>query len=90
MTALEDIQSFPEKPRNVLERQFGISSAEAFFEQATRNADGVREALGVTAGELDSLRHTVEEFLAPEFVRQCRQPVRKHPRGVITKKKPTP
>ena len=85
MTALEDIQSFPEKPRDVLERQFGISSAEAFFEQATRNPDGVREALRLTAGELDSLRHTVEAYLAPDFIRQCQRPVKNRPRGVTTK-----
>ena len=83
MKPLQDIKSFPAAQREVLEQQFGIASAEAFFEHATRNAQGVQTALGLTAPQLAALLQLVEGYLAPEFVNRCRQPVPRHARGVI-------
>lgn len=83
MIPLQDITSFPESQREVLERQFGIRSAEAFFEHATRNAPGVQKALKLTAAQLDALLRQVEGHLTPDFVKRCRKPITKHSRGVI-------
>ncbi|MBW3600585.1 MAG: hypothetical protein KY475_25395 [Planctomycetes bacterium] len=83
MKLLEDINSFPLAPRQVLERQFGITSAEAFFEHSTRNAEGMQTALEMSPAQLETLLRIVEGYLAPEFVKRCRQPVVKHGRGVI-------
>ncbi len=83
MKPLREINSFPASHQEVLERQFGIASAEAFFEHATRNAQGMQTALKLTPSQLDTLLRLIEGYLAPEFVKRCRQPVVKHGRGVI-------
>ena len=83
MKPLQEIKSFPASQREVLERQFGIASAEAFFEHATRNSQGVQTALGLTAPQLAALRQLVEGYLTPDFVNRCRQPLARHSRGVI-------
>ena len=41
-------QIVPESEREVLQQQFGITSAEAFFEHGTRNASGVQKALAIS------------------------------------------
>ena len=83
MKSLQEIKTFPASHREVLERQFGITSAEAFFEHGTRNSQGVQTALKLTPEQLAVLMQLVEGFLAQEFVKSCRQPVAKHSRGVI-------
>jgi hypothetical protein len=83
MTLLAEIRSFPKPMRDVLETQFGIASAEAFFEHSVRNAAGIGKALNVPADELEQLKTLVEGHLSPAFVARCRQPVKKHARGVI-------
>jgi hypothetical protein len=83
MKPLHEISSFPAAPRQVLEKQFGIASAEAFFEHATRNAQGVQAALDLTAPQLAELLRLVEGYLPPDFVQRCRQPAARHSRGVI-------
>lgn len=83
MKPLREIKSFPASHQEMLERQFGIASAEAFFEHATRNAKGMQTALELTPSQLDTLLRLIEGYLAPEFVKRCRQPVVKHGRGVI-------
>ncbi len=83
MKPLREIRAFPAPHRKVLEEQFGVSSAEAFFEHATRNAKGIQTALKITQARLDVLLQAVEGYLAPAFVKSCRKPVVKHSRGVI-------
>ena len=83
MTPLADIRSFPKRHRNILETQFGIASAEAFFEHSVRNYVGISKALHVPADEIERLQSLVEGHLSPAFVARCRQPVKKHARGVI-------
>lgn len=83
MTLLADISSFPKPLCNILETQFGIASAEAFFEHTIRNATGIGKALRVPADEVERLQTLVEGHLSPTFVGRCRQPVKKHARGVI-------
>ncbi len=85
MKSLQEISSFPASHRKVLEGQFGITSAEAFFEHGTRNAQGVQTALKISPETLATLMKLVEGHLAPEFVKKCRQPLVKHGRGVIVK-----
>lgn len=83
MTQLTEIKPFPQTERDVLQQQFGITSAEAFFEHATRNAAGVQTALQLTPEQLTGLRDLVAGYLAPEFVLKCNRPLKKHSRGVI-------
>ena len=83
MKLLREIKAFPAAQREVLEGQFGITSAEAFFERAVRNAQGIQEALKVSPSRLEALLGIIEGYLSPDFVKRCRQPVKKHSRGVI-------
>jgi hypothetical protein len=83
MKPLHDIKSFPAAERDVLQKQFGITSAEAFFEHGTRNAKGVQKALKITAAQLATHMKLVEGYLSPEFVKSCSQLLKKHGRGVI-------
>ena len=81
---LQEITQFPAAQRELLEKQYGITSAEAFFEHALRNASGVQKALKITSEQFDSLVRQIEGYLTPDFVKRCRQPVKKRSRGVIT------
>jgi hypothetical protein len=83
MKSLQEIKSFPEQHRELLERQFGIVSAEAFFEHGMRNAEGVQTALKITSAQLAALMKLVEGYLTPKFVKSCGLPVVRHGRGVI-------
>ena len=83
MTLLQDIRAFPQAVQELLQTKFGINSAEAFFEHATRNSAGMQTAISVPAKELQRLSQLVEGHLPPDFVKRCRQPVKKHARGVI-------
>ena len=83
MKPLTEIRSFPKALRDVLETQYGITSAEAFFEHSVRNAVGIGKTLKVPVDELEQLQSLVEGHLSPAFVARCRQPVKKHARGVI-------
>ncbi len=82
MKLLEDIPSFPETARKTLESAYGISSAEAFYDHAVKNPEGMRMALRASSDELNHLVRLAESYLSPEFVAACRQPVIKHPRGL--------
>jgi hypothetical protein len=83
MQQLKGIPAFPTAQRSLLEQTYGITSAEAFFDHAVHDAPGVARALRVSQTELDRLVALAEEYLTTEFVRRCRRPVTKHPRGVI-------
>ncbi len=83
MTNLSDISSFPRVHRDRLSRQFGVRTAEAFYEHALRNPAGVAKGLKISASELETLRQLVEPHLTPQFIRQCRKAPPKRPRGVI-------
>ncbi len=83
MKPLREIKSFPASHRDVLQQQFGITSAEAFFEHGTRNAGGVQKALNLGPAQFAELMKLVEAYLAPDFVKKCGQPVVKRSRGVI-------
>jgi hypothetical protein len=85
MKLLEEIAGFPEPARMRLETQYHITTAEAFFEHAARNAAGLRKALRVSAVEFDRLVRLVEAHLPAGFADRCRQPAPQHPRGVIIK-----
>jgi len=84
MKLLHEISQFPAAQRELLEKKYGITSAEAFFEHAVHNAAGVQQSLKITAEQFDSLVRQIEGYLTPDFVKHFRQPVKKHSRGVIT------
>ena len=83
MKPLNEIKNFSVKHQKLLASQFGVTSAEAFYEQASRNAAGVQAALKVTPAQLDKLVKVVEEHLSAKFIKDCQKPVSKHKRGVI-------
>ena len=83
MKLLEEVVGFPSVARNRLGQAYGIDSAEAFYVNAVKNGDGMRTALQVSPEELERLVRLVEAFLSPDYIRQCKQPVAKHARGVI-------
>ena len=85
MKLLDDIPSFPATARDTLHRQYGIDSAEAFYGHAVQDSDGMRQALHVSARELNRLVRMAESFLDPDFAACCREPAVSHPRGVIVK-----
>lgn len=83
MTTLAEISTFPRLLSDRLSRQFGLRTAEAFYEHALRNPAGVAKGLQISASELETLRKLVEPHLTPQFIRQCRKAPPKRPRGVI-------
>jgi hypothetical protein len=83
MKPLIEIKNFPVEHQEVLASQFGVNSAEAFFEHTTRNSKGVQTALKISATQLAELVKIVEGYLTPKFVKNCKKPVTKHSRGVI-------
>jgi hypothetical protein len=86
MKLLEEIPTFPEAGRRTLERKYAITSAEAFYDHAIHNPEGMRKVMCVSRAELARLVHMVEGHLDPDFVERCHQPIVKHPRGVIIDK----
>jgi hypothetical protein len=83
MKPLNEIKNFPVQYREMLASQFGVNSAEAFFEHATRNSQGVQSALKISPAQLTELLKLIEGYLSPKFVKNCQKPVTKHSRGVI-------
>ena len=67
MKLLHEISQFPAAQRELLEKQYGITSAEAFFEHAVRNAPGVQKALKITTEQFDSLVLQFEGYLKPNL-----------------------
>jgi hypothetical protein len=80
---LEEIPSFPEGARKILEGDYGIDSAEAFYVHALKDPRGLLSALHLTQPALDKLVRLVEGYLSPDYIDRCRQPTVKNPRGVI-------
>lgn len=84
MKLLHEISQFPAAQRELLAKKYGITIAEAFFEHAVHNAAGVQKSLKSTTEQFDSLVRQIEGYLTPDFIKRCRQPVKKRSRGVIT------
>jgi hypothetical protein len=84
MKLLEEIPLFPRRVRETLETQYGIQSAEAFYDLSVHNPDGLRRALGVSNEEFDGLVKTVRGYLSPERIALSHQPLVKRPRGLGT------
>ena len=84
MKLLEKIATFPSQARKTLQTQFGIESAEAFYAHATRNSEGIKEALKVTNSELKELVATVEAHLPTDVIEELKKPVKKRPRGALS------
>lgn len=81
MLSLADVPAFPDDLRQLLERQYGIASAEAFFEFSVRNPSGLIAAMGITSERLVELTQLVEGRLPASFLKACRQPPVRRFRG---------
>jgi hypothetical protein len=86
---LDEIPTFPAESAQLLESRYGITTAEAFYEHALHEPQGLRTALGLkTKPELEKLIKLVEGHLAPSFVRAAQAPVVRHPRGALDPRDP--
>jgi hypothetical protein len=86
---LDDIPTFPAESARLLESRYGIASAEAFYEHALHEPDGLRTALGLKkAADLEKLVKLVEGHLAPSFVRAAQAPAVHHSRGALDPRDP--
>jgi Mn-dependent DtxR family transcriptional regulator len=83
MKFLDEIPAFPKAAREILESQYGIATAEAFFDHAIHASSGLQQALGVSEDEVNRLSRLVEGYLSPDFIARARQPLTKHPRGAL-------
>jgi len=83
MKLLEDIPGFPKKVRETLESEYGIESAESLYAHAINDPEGLRAAVKATQPELDRIVKIVEGHLSPEFVARCKEPLTRHPRGLL-------
>ena len=83
MMLLEDIPTFPRKEREMLETLYGIATAEAFYEHAVHNRQGLCQAMETTPTETDRLVKLVEGQLPPARIASIRRPLVKKPRGVV-------
>ena len=86
---LDEIPTFPTESARLLESRYGIATAEAFYEHALREPQGLRTALGLSReADLDKLVKLVEGCLSSSFVRAARAPVVRHPRSALNPRKP--
>jgi hypothetical protein len=79
---LEEIPTFPGPARRILESEFGIDSAEAFYANATHNTDGMAVGLRSDRAEVDRLIKIVEGYLPADYAERCRNPIER-PRGLV-------
>src|SRR5262249_62243917 len=80
---------FPPESARPLDRRSAIATAEAFYEHAIREPQGLRRALGLEKkGDLQKLITLVEGHLPPSFVRAAQDPVVRHPRGALDPRRP--
>jgi hypothetical protein len=81
---LEEIPTFPAESAQLLESRYGIATAEAFYEHALHEPQGLRTALGLKEkADLDKLIKLVEGHLPRSFVRTAQAPAVHHPRGAL-------
>lgn len=81
MLSLADVPDFPDDLRQLLEGQYGISSAEAFFEFSLRNSAGLNAAMGISPERLAELTAVVAGRLPASFIKACQRPPVRHSRG---------
>jgi hypothetical protein len=79
---LEEIPTFPARHRKILETEYGIDSAEAFFAHAVDDPEGMGDALKASPAEIERLTKLIEGYVSPEFAERCRHPSSRHPRGL--------
>ena len=84
MKLLEEITAFPDDARRVLENEYGIETAEAFFAHVVNDRDGMQSALKRDKSELDELSRLVEGYLSADFIKRCHESPSRRARGVIT------
>jgi hypothetical protein len=81
---LDEIPTFPADSARLLESRYGIATAEAFYEHAMHEPQGLLTALGLKKTVLDHLIKLVEGHIEPAFVRAAQAPaVVQHPRGAL-------
>jgi hypothetical protein len=81
---LEEIPTFPTESAQLLESRYGIATAEAFYEHAIHEPQGLRRALGLEKkADLEKLIKLVEGHLPSSFVRAAKTLAVRHPRGAL-------
>jgi hypothetical protein len=89
MKYLEEIPTFPAESARLLESRYGIATAEAFYEHALHEPQGLRKALGLKeTTDLDRLVKLVEGHLPASFVSTARRGPVSHPRGALDPRNP--
>ncbi len=84
MKYLDEIPTFPAESAELLERSYGIATAEAFYGHALHEHRGLRTALGFKKdADLDKLVKLVEGHLEPSFIRAAQAPAVYYSRGAL-------
>jgi hypothetical protein len=84
MKYLDEIPTFPAESARLLESRYGIATAEAFYEHALHEPQGLVAALALKKKtDLDRLIKLVEGHLEPSFIRAARAPIVQHERGAL-------
>jgi hypothetical protein len=88
---LDEIPTFPTQSALLLESRYGIDTAEAFYEHALHEPNGLRAALGLKKKtDLEKLVKLVEGYLEPSFVRSAQAPTFHRSRGALDPRDPPP
>jgi hypothetical protein len=86
---LDDIPTFPAESARLLESRYGIATAEAFYEYALHEPEGLVTALGLKKKtDLNRLVKLVEDYLSPAFIGAAKAPTVHHPRGALDPRDP--
>ncbi len=90
MKYLDEIPTFPADSTQLLESRVGIATAEAFYEHAMHEPQGLLTALGLKKKtDLDHLIKFVEGPIEPAFVRAAQAPALvQHPGGDLDPRNP--
>jgi hypothetical protein len=89
MKYLDEIPAFPTESARLLENRYGIATAEAFYEHAMHEPQGLAAALGLKKRtDLDDLIKVVEGHLPTSFVGAAKRPVVRHARGALDPRDP--
>jgi hypothetical protein len=89
MKYLDEIPAFPTESARLLESRYGIATAEAFYEHAMHEPQGLTTALGLkNRTDLDELVKVVEGHLPTSFVGAARDAVVRHTRGALDPRNP--
>lgn len=72
-------------PRNYTQKlaDYGVTTADQFYEHGTRYPDGVIKALGINNDILRALLALIERYITPGLQKRVLDAVIKHKRGAL-------